>query len=231
MLAHGDGAKAIWMTELGWNTQSTRPRSCNTGSWAGQKRARRVEEAPGALAARGLPLPRGGPVRRRSRSGSACRTSAARATRAATACSTSAAAASRRRRRSSGCGAGSGRSAAAATSTARRRRSRCSSRANGRRFAGKLSVRVRAFDNRGGTGLQRIYMSRNGRHVLTWGGNGGSIKPWWGSEDWRLGRPHAHVPRARQRAQRDIGHRDRREAAAVVQKLTPALQDTRGGCR
>ncbi len=38
MSAHGDGAKPIWMTELGWNTQSTRPRSCNTGTWAGKKR-------------------------------------------------------------------------------------------------------------------------------------------------------------------------------------------------
>ena len=37
MAAHGDGGKPIWMTELGWNTQSTGPRSCNTGMWAGQK--------------------------------------------------------------------------------------------------------------------------------------------------------------------------------------------------
>ena len=37
MSAHGDGAKRIWMTELGWNTQSTAPGSCSTGMWAGQK--------------------------------------------------------------------------------------------------------------------------------------------------------------------------------------------------
>ena len=37
MAAHGDGDKPIWMTELGWNTQSTEPNSCNTGMWAGQK--------------------------------------------------------------------------------------------------------------------------------------------------------------------------------------------------
>jgi hypothetical protein len=37
MAAHGDGDKPIWMTELGWNTQSTAPNSCNTGMWAGQK--------------------------------------------------------------------------------------------------------------------------------------------------------------------------------------------------
>jgi hypothetical protein len=37
MARHGDGDKPIWMTELGWNTQSTAPGSCNTGMWAGQK--------------------------------------------------------------------------------------------------------------------------------------------------------------------------------------------------
>ena len=37
MSAHGDGDKPIWMTELGWNTQSDAPGSCNTGMWAGQK--------------------------------------------------------------------------------------------------------------------------------------------------------------------------------------------------
>ena len=37
MAAHGDGRKPIWMTELGWNTQSDAPNSCNTGKWAGQK--------------------------------------------------------------------------------------------------------------------------------------------------------------------------------------------------
>jgi hypothetical protein len=37
MARHGDGDKPIWMTELGWNTQSDAPGSCNTGMWAGQK--------------------------------------------------------------------------------------------------------------------------------------------------------------------------------------------------
>jgi hypothetical protein len=37
MSAHGDGAKPIWMTELGWNTQSTAPNSCSVGKWKGTK--------------------------------------------------------------------------------------------------------------------------------------------------------------------------------------------------
>src|SRR5918992_1348098 len=37
MSAHGDGAKPIWMTELGWSTASTRPRSCSVGESKGRK--------------------------------------------------------------------------------------------------------------------------------------------------------------------------------------------------
>jgi hypothetical protein len=37
MEAHGDGAKQIWMTELGWNTQSTAPNSCSIGGRKGTK--------------------------------------------------------------------------------------------------------------------------------------------------------------------------------------------------
>jgi hypothetical protein len=37
MSRHGDGAKPIWMTELGWNTQSTAPGSCPVGTKKGTK--------------------------------------------------------------------------------------------------------------------------------------------------------------------------------------------------
>jgi hypothetical protein len=37
MSRHGDGAKPIWMTELGWNTQSTAPQSCPVGTKKGTK--------------------------------------------------------------------------------------------------------------------------------------------------------------------------------------------------
>ena len=39
MQRHGDGGKPIWMTELGWATHSTAPKSCDVGKWAGQKAA------------------------------------------------------------------------------------------------------------------------------------------------------------------------------------------------
>lgn len=39
MAQHGDGAKPIWMTEMGWNTSTTAPSSCRDGSQAGTKPA------------------------------------------------------------------------------------------------------------------------------------------------------------------------------------------------
>jgi hypothetical protein len=83
---------------------------------------------------------------------------------------------------------------------------------DGLRFRGKLSVRVRAYDNPGGTGLQRILMARNGRHVVSWGGSGGSIEPWWGSRDWRPGR-HTLTFRVRDNAHNETS------VSVTVEKL------------
>jgi hypothetical protein len=188
MSARGDGAKPIWMTEMGWNTQSTRPRSCNTGSWAGQKpigvsqkrQARLLRAAyrclaadpfvgvamwfgmqdiPGAPHARGYGLYRAGGKAKPS----------AKAFRKLDR-------GIRPRRR---CGGVVDRTPPTL---------RVKAPADGRRFADKLSVRVRAFDNPGGAGIGRIFLSHNGEHVRSWGGSGGSIAPWWASEDWRPGK-------------------------------------------
>jgi Bacterial Ig domain len=45
MAAHGDGAKPIWMTELGWTTTGS---TCARGTWAGQKPAGVSEAAQAA---------------------------------------------------------------------------------------------------------------------------------------------------------------------------------------
>jgi Bacterial Ig domain len=58
---------------------------------------------------------------------------------------------------------------------------------DGARFRGKLSVRVSASDNPGGSGIGRISVALDGQHVRSWGGSGGSISPWWGSADWKPG--------------------------------------------
>jgi hypothetical protein len=212
MSAHGDGAKPIWMTELGWNTQSTRPRSCNVGAWAGMKRIgvseRRqarflraaygclatdpfvavalwfgLQDIPGSAHARGYGL-----YRASGRAKPAAR--AFRRLRRGI----------RPRRR---CGGVVDRTPPTL---------RVAEPVAGQRFAGKLSVRVRAFDERGGSGLGRIHLALNGRHVRSWGGSGGSIAPWWASADWRPG-PHTLTFRVRDQAHNET------TVTVAVQKL------------
>ncbi len=81
MARHGDGDKPIWMTELGWNTQSTPPGSCNTGMWAGQKPLGVTEDQQAEFLAQAYRCLAADPTST-WRSGSASRTSPARSTRA-----------------------------------------------------------------------------------------------------------------------------------------------------
>jgi Cellulase (glycosyl hydrolase family 5)/Bacterial Ig domain len=184
MTDNGDGAKPVWMTELGWNTQRGR---CNVGVKAGTKRlgvsprrqARFLGAAYRCVAAdpflgvaiwfglqdikatrhaRGFGLYR--------RSGKA--KPAARAFRRL----------ARGIRPRRGCGGYVDRTPPTI---------RVHKPLDGARFRGKLSVRVSASDNRGGSGIGRISMALDGRHVRSWGGSGGSISPWWGSADWTTG--------------------------------------------
>ena len=213
MSAHGDGAKPIWMTELGWNTQSTRRRSCNTGSWAGQKRigvsrkrqARFLRAAYRCLAAdpfvavglwfgmqdiRGSREARGyGLFGLRGRG------------------KPSAKAFKRLRHgiRPRRCGGYIDRT----PPTIRVHKPR-----DGRRFTGKIAVHVRAYDNEGGSGLQRIFLTHNGSPVRSWGGTGGWIRPWWGSKDWRPGR-HTLTFRVRDNAHNETA------VTVTVEKLHP----------
>jgi hypothetical protein len=188
MLDHGDGAKPIWMTEIGWNTQSTRRGSCNVGRWAGQKRMgvskrrqarflRRayrcvaadpyigvafwfgIQDIPGRLTrhARGFGL--------YNRKGK--RKPAAKAFRKLD-----------RGVRPRRCGGYVDRTPPTITVLSPR---------DGQRFSDKISVRVRARDNRGGTGIGRVMLALDGKHIRSWGDGGGSISPWWDSADWKPG--------------------------------------------
>jgi hypothetical protein len=202
MSAHGDGAKQIWMTELGWSTQSTGPRSCPVGTWAGKKplgvstrrQARFLRAAYRCLAAdpfvgpafwfgmqdiRGSKFAGGYGLYRLDGKGKRSATAFRELERGI------------RARRD--CGGAVDRTAPTL---------RVSEPADGQRFSGKLSVRVRASDNPGGTGLQRIYLAADGAHVRTWGGSGGSIDPWWATEKWKRG-PHTLTFRVRDNALND----------------------------
>jgi hypothetical protein len=186
MADHGDAAKPIWMTELGWNTQRGR---CNVGEKAGkkpigvskQRQARLlraayrclaadpivgvalwfgVQDIPGSRHARGFGL--------YGRRGKA--KPAAKAFRRL----------DRGIRPRGGCGGYVDRTPPTI---------QVRSPLDSSRFRDKLSVRVHAFDNRGGSGIGRISLALDGQHVRSWGGSGGSIDPWWGSADWTPG-PH-----------------------------------------
>ena len=194
---HGDGAKPIWMTELGWNTQATGPRSCNNGAWAGKKplgvskrrQARFLRAAYRCLATDpfigpsfwfGMQDIRGsknaGGYGLYGRKGKA--KPSAKAFRRLD-----------RGIKPKRCGGGVDRTPPAL---------KILEPADGTRFSGKISVRVRASDP-GGTGLQRIYLAADGEHVRTWGGSGGSISPWWETEKWTPG-PHTLTFRVRDNA-------------------------------
>ena len=184
MADHGDAGKPIWMTELGWSTQHGR---CNVGEKAGTKplgvSTRRqarflraayrclaadpfvgvalwfgLQDIPGSHHARGFGLYR--------RNGKAKR--AAKAFRRL----------DRGIRPRRGCGGYVDRTPPTI---------RVLAPLDGSRYSGKLTVRVRAFDNRGGSGIGRISLAADGQHVRSWGGSGGSIDPWWGSADWKPG--------------------------------------------
>jgi len=186
---HGDGGKQIWLTEVGWNSETTRRRSCNVGMWAGKKRlgvsprrqARFLRAAYRCVAAdpyvgvafwfgmqdiprRLAPHAAGFGLYGRKGKGKPAAKAFRRLDRGI------------RARR--GCGGYVDRTPPTLQVLAPR---------DGQRFRDKLSVRVRASDNRGGSGIGRILMALDGQHVTSWGGGRGGINPWWASADWRPG--------------------------------------------
>jgi hypothetical protein len=187
MARNGDGAKPIWMTEIGWSSASTKPRSCHVGARAGTKpvgvtqrqqaafltAAYRcaasdpyvqavfwfgLQDIPGTSAAPGYGLYR--------RSGSAKPAAAAfRALRGGIA--------------PARCGGAIDHTPPALT---------IANPVDGLRFADKLAVSARAADEPGGTGLRRIHLWADGRRVASWGKGKARIYPWSETRNWRLGR-------------------------------------------
>ena len=131
MSRNGDGAKPIWMTELGWNTQSTAPSSCSVGERKGTKPLGVTEEQQAAFLTKAYRCLAADPfVTHRAvvrHAGHPRRPP----TRAASACTAGTSPPSRPRPRSARSTPGSRRSRAAASSTPAGRRSRSPSRSTG----------------------------------------------------------------------------------------------------
>ena len=217
MTARGDGGKGIWMTEIGWNTGSRKPRSCGDGAVAGT-RAEGVGERTQArfltLAYRCLAadpyvrvamwfslqdVGRGagyGDHLGLIRTGGA-RKPAARAMRAV--------------RNGAGvrparCGGRSDRVGPALDVRAPTEGGVFTSGEN-------LPVRVRARDNAGGTGVRRVELFVDGRRVRVWGG-GSVSSSWFGFRAIGFG-THSVVVRVLDRAANCT------DRAFTISKVTP----------
>jgi hypothetical protein len=201
MADHGDGAKSIWLTEIGWSTQSTRRTSCNVGAWKGKKplgvsrkrQARYLRAAYRCAAADpfigvalwfGLQDFRVGGAA----SGHGLYTRRGKAKRAVRAFKRL----DRGIRPRRACGGFVDRTPPSI---------KVAEPLDGHRFRDKLSVRVRAYDNRGGSGIGRIKLALDGKHVTSWA-RSGSIDPWWASADWTPG-PHTLTFTVRDYAQNE----------------------------
>jgi hypothetical protein len=217
MAAHGDGGKGIWMTEIGWNTGSRRPRSCRDGAVAGTRaegvgertQARFLTLAYRCIAADpyvhvalwfslqdvGHGAGYGdhlGLIRRSGR-----HKPAFRALRAV---------ANGRGARPAGCGAFSDRLAPALSVLAPTEGAVLTSDEN-------LPVRVRSRDNAGGTGVRRVELHVDGRLVRVWGG-ARVTGSWFGFRRLGYG-AHRVVVQALDRAH------NRAAQAFTVHKVTP----------
>ena len=227
MTANGDGAKGVWMTEIGWGTGSRKPRSCRNGAVAGT-RAEGVSEKTQArflrLAYRCLaadPAVRValwfslqdvghgagygdhlGLIRKSGKRKPAFK--AMRKVRNG-------------KVRAARCGGASDR---AAPRLAVARPSDGAVLTDGE----NLPVRVTARDNRGGVGMRRVELHVNGRQVRTWGG--GSVRSsWFGFRSLGYGE-HAVEIRALDQARNVTVRR------FTVRKVTPSsFGDSRRAAR
>ncbi len=211
MAEHGDGAKPIWMTELGWNTSSTAPGSCRDGSHAGTKpagvseaeQARNVTKAYACLAAdpfvtvamwfslqdiAGRPNYDGHLGLLRA-DGSAKPAYAA----------LKALANGTRVTPDASCGG----TLDHASPTVRVTRP-----AAGLAFAGRISLRASAVDAPGGAGVKHIQLLVDGVHVRKFKGSSLNLDPWYASGKLALGehtlvfRAHDHAGNASEQAVR-----------------------------
>jgi hypothetical protein len=187
MRRHGDGAKPIWLTELGWNTQTTAPNSCPVGEKKGTKplgvteeeqsrfltAAYRclaadpfvqvalwfgVQDIPGSLHAAGFGLYR----RDRSAKPAAGAFRALDAGIAPASCG--------------GVVDASGPSIEIAEPL------------DGTRFVDMIDIDAEGVDSPGGVGIARIKLYADGRFERTFGDGHARIAPFWPSRYWKRGR-------------------------------------------
>jgi Cellulase (glycosyl hydrolase family 5) len=187
MSRYGDGAKPIWMTELGWNTQTTAPGSCPVGTKKGTKplgvteeqqsqfltEAYRclaadpfvqvalwfgIQDIPGSVHAGGFGLYR----RDQSEKPAAAAFRALDGGIPPEPCG--------------GVVDASGPSIEVAAPL------------DGTRFVDMIDIDAKGVDSPGGVGVARIKMYADGKFERTFGDGHARISPWWPSRYWKRGR-------------------------------------------
>ncbi|HEV2768768.1 MAG TPA: hypothetical protein VGV40_01105 [Solirubrobacteraceae bacterium] len=186
MARHGDGDKPIWMTELGWNTTTTAPNSCQNGVWAGTKPAGVSEAQQAQFLTQAYECMAADPYLAvtmwfslqdiRDHPGYAAGLGLLR-----TDGSAKPAYAAMRALRN-GANVAPNRSCGSvvdheppSVNVARP--------TDGLRFADRLSVGASAADAPGGTGMKHIELLVDGRHILNFKGDSVRLDPWYNSRD------------------------------------------------
>jgi hypothetical protein len=187
MRRHGDGAKPIWMTELGWGTETSAPGSCNVGKWAGQKplgvteaqQAEFLRQAYSCLAADpivtvafwfgiqdipGSPYPGGYGLYRHDGSAKP------------------AAAAFR------GLANGIPPVPCGGVVDVSGPQIEIAQPLDGLRFVDMIDIDAQGVDAPGGVGIARIKMYADGKFERTFGDGHARISPWWPSRYWKRGK-------------------------------------------
>jgi polysaccharide biosynthesis protein PslG len=237
MRRHGDGAKPIWMTELGWNTQTTAPGSCPVGTKKGTKplgvteeqQAQNLAQAYRCLAAdpfvthalwfglqdiagsahaAGFGLYRG--------DGSA--KPAAAAFRALD--------------------AGIPAAPCGGVVDASGPQIEIAQPLDGLKFVDMIDIDAKGVDSAGGVGIARIKMYADGKFERTFGDGHARISPWWPSRYWKRG-AHTLTFKAIDEAGNVVAksvtvHKVRRLATAAnltLERLGPSTVKVTGGIR
>ena len=187
MSRHGDGAKPIWMTELGWNTQTTAPGSCPVGTKRGTKplgvseeqQAAFLEQAYACLAAdpfvttalwfgiqdiAGSAHAGGFGLYRLDRSAKP----AAGAFKALD--------------------AGIAPAPCGGVVDASGPQIEVAEPLDGQKFVDMIDIDARGVDAPGGVGIARIKMYADGKFERTFGDGHARISPWWPSRYWKRGK-------------------------------------------
>ena len=187
MSRHGDGAKPIWMTELGWNTQSTAAGSCPVGTKKGTKPLGVSEEQQAQFLTQAYRCLAADPF---------VQTAIWFGLQDIAGSAHAAGFGLYRGDRSAKPAAGSFRALDAGIAPApcggvvdaSGPQIEIAQPLDGMKFVDMIDIDARGVDSPGGVGIARIKMYADGKFERTFGDGHARISPWWPSRYWKRGK-------------------------------------------